>query len=261
MNIIVPHSDRLIQAHRHFTGAKNTYWLNELIRYLRGKGLLNNVVLYPMTGGTNYGTGSSARGIGLLTSNVMTLVNGPTWGASGIGFDGSTQYGNVGRVNPSSGLTVFTRLTHSTATPTASEVFLGAYNQQANDCGFIALLRGAETGDPYEIVRTSGGTVATREDYDTAGGHHDTSDNCIVWQWQNANSRSIWKNKTNLPLTLDFGSAQSSTFYALRDTYFMANNDASPAAHMNATAHALAFLTVNTDTTVRETITDMINEL
>src|SRR6056297_2071607 len=123
MNIIVPHSDRVTQEYRWRSGAKNTAIINDLVRYTRGQGLLSSLRLYPFMPRTNAGTGATVYGVGLLTANEMTLVNGPTWGAGGLAFDSaSSQYGSIPDFLGSETLTVWFRQTFSASPPASTNM-------------------------------------------------------------------------------------------------------------------------------------------
>ena len=49
-------------------------------------------VCWPLRSSQSVGTGTNAPSLGLLGDFPGTLINGPTWGADGITFDGSTNY-------------------------------------------------------------------------------------------------------------------------------------------------------------------------
>ena len=257
--------DREVQAHKHFTGATNIYWLNELMRYVRSEGLLNNFRLYPMVARTNYGTGVTVRGLGKLTGNQMTLVNGPTWGASGVQFVGaSSQYGAIADFLGSETLTVFARISHASATPTSAEPIFTQYDTGLNQRSFALYLRGDLTNDPYNLARSSDGTSASGsfEGYVDSGGNASSSDSCLVSQWVSGGGRDFWKNKTSISLSLVAGTAQTSRFNG-PNRILVGAQDSSGSATLfsNMTAHATAFLTGSVTTTQRETITDLINAL
>ena len=89
--IFLPSIGRDVQAFRRTTGAKRIAALDDLCKYVRGQGLINSFRCYPMSGGTNYGTGSNIAGIGGLNTADMVAVNGPTWGTDGLAH-GATSY-------------------------------------------------------------------------------------------------------------------------------------------------------------------------
>ena len=52
-------------------------------------GLWSSMVCWPLRSSQNYGSGTTAFSLGGLGTFNGTLVNGPTWGADGVTFDGS----------------------------------------------------------------------------------------------------------------------------------------------------------------------------
>jgi hypothetical protein len=247
MNIIVPHSDRLIQAHRWITGAKDTAILNELVRYARGQGLLSNLRLYPMLPRTNYGTGATVAGIGGLTANNMTLVNGPTWGAGGLAFvAASSQYGSIDDFLGSETLTVFVR-----CEITSSSSVVGLFSQYAGPSDRSVGV-GANATSHLELRRSSDGGAVNLEVYRGPLSGLQTSNTCHVVQWTDGGGRSLWQNKTSVSLTLIGGSTSAKY------------NTSVPVIFFNGTtgsSQALATITGTLTTTQRETLTDLINAL
>lgn len=257
------HTDRAVQQHRHVTGATNTYWLNELVRYVKAQGLWDNFRFYPMMPRTNFDSGSTVRGMGGLTSNDMTLVNGPTWGVGGIAFaSASSQYGTIGDFLGSEALTVFARTSLAESSPTTRESIIAQYRASgANERSWYLVCEGAVTGDPVRLAISSDGTYGNSGFYNATDDVHTTSDQCLVGQWLADGTLSYWQNKTLRTLTLAGGSAQSSRFNASTPITFSCQDANIPAAFGSQTAHALAFVTGTLTTAQRETITDLINEL
>lgn len=261
MILLKGHTDRAVQAHRHVTGATNTYWLNELVRYVKAQGLWDNFRFYPMMPRTNFDTGATVRGMGGLTSNDMTLVNGPTWGASGIAFaSASSQYGTIADFLGSETLTVVARVTWPISS--AGETLFGQYQTSTNDRAvFVAQNPSFASGNIYAL-RYPDGNATPREIYESSQNPLG-SDNSIVWQWVDGGGRFSWTNKTPETLTQNAGSSgpQTEMYDTSVDILFGAADSSSPSSFINATAHALAFLTGTVTTAQRETITDLINEL
>jgi hypothetical protein len=104
-----------------------------------------------------------------------------------------------------------------------------------------------------ELRRSSDGSVVNLENYAPAAATLDTSDTCHVAQWQDGGGRSLWSNKSSLALSKIGGIALTSRYNT--------SVDINHCKGMDATAHALAFLTGTVTTTQRETITDLINAL
>lgn len=262
MILLKGHSDRAVQNHRHVTGATDTYWLNELVRYVRGQGLWDQFVFYPMMPKTNYGTGSQVRPLGGLTSNAMTLVNGPTWGASGLAFaSSSSQYGTIADFLASETLTVFYRTT-ATDNVTTPQAFISQFDFGNDSRSWSFFQQGVIAGDPLIMARSSDGTApAGVEQYSAKKTGLDT-DNTFVAQWVDGGGRSLWLNKSVQSLSLLAGSAQTSRYdSSAHVTLNCQLNNGTPAVFADQTTHALCFLTGTVTDTQRETITDMINEL
>ena len=258
MNIIVPHSDRLIQAHRWFTGAKDTAILNELVRYTRGQGLLSNLRLYPMKSRQGFGTGPTVRGIGLLTANDMNLFNGPTHGEGGLAFvAASSQYGSTGDIVSGGHLTVFSRVTLASATPAAAMILAAQDNGGVSRGWYYNVL---STG-AFRLLRSGNGTAI--EAYDTASGLASTSDQTLVSKWTEGGGRNFFQNKTERTLSLFTGTAQTSLVNSGVDVFCGAQRvSSSPASFLSGTVTAQMYINgSDLTTTHRETLTDLINAL
>lgn len=264
MAILAPHSDRAVQEYRHRSGARDTYWINELVKYVRSEGLYDSFRLYPFMPRTNADSGSTAFGLGGLTSNDMTLVNGPTWGASGLAFaSASSQYGSISDFLGSETLTIFNRVSIDPAPPDAAIKRLYGLGDFGATDGSVALSYAGNTaGDPFRIARSSDGNTANAEFYDTTNETQTTADQCLVNQWIDGGARSMWQNKIPLTLTLFAGSNQTTRNDTQDPFIYSAQiSNGSLLQPIDQTAHALAFVTGTLTTTQRETITDLINEL
>ena len=255
-----PTMDRATQEYRFRSGAKNTYWIDQLVKYVKAQGLWDAFRLYPFMDRTNAGTGATAYGLGGLTTNEMTLVNGPTWGASGLAFNsGSSQYGSISDFLASAELHVFARTTHTDVTTGFPAVY-GQYDYGTDDRSFLLAQDGGATDDPWETRKSSDGSNGNQETYNgtkTGAG----SDTCMVAHWSDS-ERNLYANKTAISLSLVAGSDQATRQNASCDfTYNALLSSGTAANFSDQTAHALAFLTGTVTTTQRETITDLINAL
>jgi hypothetical protein len=88
--------------------------LNLFVIGVKRLGLWDDMVCWPLRSAQNAGTGSTAYSLGGLGAYNGTLVNGPTWGADGITFDGtddriSTALSINGTAGLFSAFTVFKR--------------------------------------------------------------------------------------------------------------------------------------------------------
>jgi len=75
------------QAFIDVSGATDIQGINDFVKGIKALGLWNSMVCWPLRSSQNAGTGSTAYSLGGLGTYNGTLVNGPTWGASGINFN------------------------------------------------------------------------------------------------------------------------------------------------------------------------------
>lgn len=73
------------------SGATDRAALNFFVKGIKRLGLWDDMICWPLRSAQNAGTGSTAYSLGGLGAYNGTLVNGPTWGADGISFTGSSQ--------------------------------------------------------------------------------------------------------------------------------------------------------------------------
>ena len=62
--------------------------ISRFVTGIKNLGLWSSMVCWPLRSSQNAGTGTTAYSLGGLGTYNGTLTNGPTWGASGITFDG-----------------------------------------------------------------------------------------------------------------------------------------------------------------------------
>jgi hypothetical protein len=96
------------------SGATDRAAINYFVKGIKRLGLWDDMVCWPLRSAQNAGTGSTAYSLGGLGVYNGTLVNGPTWGADGITFDGtddriSTALSINGTAGLFSAFTVFKR--------------------------------------------------------------------------------------------------------------------------------------------------------
>lgn len=96
-------------------------------------GLWNNMVCWPLRSSQNAGTGTTAFSLGGLGTFNGTLVNGPTWGADGIDFDGSKEITTSG-------------LTHNSSTTSSTIIAVVSPTTTASGAYIIAQAYGAGGG-------------------------------------------------------------------------------------------------------------------
>lgn len=262
LGIIVPTLDREIQRFRHLTGARDISIHNEMARYARARGVINNLVVYPMIARQNAGTGATVYPWGGLTRNQMTLFNGPGWTSDGLTFAAaSSQYGSIPDFLGSETITVFVRTAVNPTVGSGRTDVICQADFGLNRRSWRQTVNHSVSPSGLELQRSSDGqTGATVEVY--GGGNFPSAENTYVSQWVSGGGRGLWLNKTPESLTLTAGFAQTARYDSASAITLSASlNNGSPTNFSTQTARALAFLTVNTDNTIRETLTDMINAL
>jgi len=70
--------------------------INAFVKGVKALGFYNNMVSWPLRSTQNAGTGTTAYSLGGLGTFNGTLTNGPTWGTTGISFDGVNDFINTG---------------------------------------------------------------------------------------------------------------------------------------------------------------------
>lgn len=71
--------------------------ISEFVKVLKELNLWQQMVCWTLRSTQNYGKGSRVEGLGNLQRFVGTMVNGPTWGLSGITLNPNTQWISVPR--------------------------------------------------------------------------------------------------------------------------------------------------------------------
>jgi len=223
--------------------------------YLGQQGLWSSTRAYLLKSAYNTGTGSAVIGFGGLTSNNITLVNSPTWGADGVTFaSASSQSAAVSDfLGGAVDLTVFTRLAFASATPTTIETIVSQYNPTGNQRSVLLNYRGTSTGDPLLLARSTDGTATGAELYVQTTPTPTTADQTIVAQWLDGAGRNLWINKTASALTLSGGDPETSRFDTADDVEFSAG--------LNATVRGYIFVETTITTAQREWLTDWLNAL
>lgn len=251
--------DSDVQAFKEDSGATDLFGLNALTKYLKGEGLYNNSVIYPMKSAQNAGSGSTVYGLGGLTTNDMTLVNSPTWGSTGITYNGTNQYGLINDFLGSEEIFVFLRLSLSTATPTTVQSMASQYNATSDNRGWIFNHQGNVTNDPYRLIYSPDGSSATA--YEDGGNNASTNDQTLIGNWKNDSSTpEMWINKSGNALTLATGTP-SARFNSTAPILVAAVDSNSPTNFTDALYTSAMFVNTALTATQRESITDLINAL
>ena len=245
------------------SGATDLNGLNDLVKYLKGEGLYSNFVIYPMKSAQNAGSGATVYSLGDLTNNNMTLGNEPSWGATGITYDGVDQNGQIADFLGAETVTMFARISQASATPTALNVIFGQYDTGGDERPVRLAQRGNVVDDPYRLLRSASGTSGTSGTVELAtgtGSNGSTSDRILVAQWVAGGGRSLWIDKAEISLTVV--SDQTSKFNSSADVTFFSSFSSGLPSNFAAglgTAFCVATGTLTTDQ--RESITDDLNAL
>lgn len=210
---------------------------------------------------TNSGTGSTVYGLGGLTGSEMTLVNGPTWGGSGLGFDGLSQFGRIADFLSGGDFTVFARTSFTNPTPSTRQSIVAQYAANINERSWYFVTEGPVVGDPVRMAVSSDGTSGNAGFYNSTDDVYTTLDQCLVGQWLSNGDLNYWQDKMQRTLALSSGSAQATRFDATVDISIACQDANNPSSFGAQTFRALAFMTGAITTAQRETLTDMINEL
>jgi hypothetical protein len=78
------------------TNATAKAQINAFVKGVKDLGFYNNMVSWPLRSAQNAGTGTTAYSLGGLGTFNGTLTNGPTWGTTGITFDGVNDFIGTG---------------------------------------------------------------------------------------------------------------------------------------------------------------------
>ena len=215
--------------------------------------------MYPMKSAQNAGSGATVYGIGGLTANNITLVNGPTWGAGGLSFDGSTQYAHTAGFLGTETQSWFLR---RSGTAAGGSYMLAQWNFTANRRS-RALPTSTTTITRLEMFRSSDGSIANFENYRDNADSIGASEIMIDAQWISGGERNLRINGASRSQTLIAGSAQTGAFNAGTDAILVgaAGTAASAAAHAAGTVQAVAFLQAAATTTQRDAISSLISAL
>lgn len=93
-------------------GATDIRGLSDFARGTKNMGLWPHMVYWPLRSSQSVGTGTSAPSFGGLGTHDGSLVNGPTWGATGMAFDG-TSYISAGAIDLPTDFSISFWINHS----------------------------------------------------------------------------------------------------------------------------------------------------
>jgi hypothetical protein len=253
-------ADADVDAFVAASGATDTTVTRQLVAYLKAQSLWANARFYPLKSAQNAGSGSTAYGLGGLTSNNGTLVNSPTWGAGGIAFAlASSQYISIADFYDTSTLTTWTR--SKITTGSGDRVICGQRQSSPENRSVWLVLSGA--GQNSQMARTSSGNVSSGFETYQNTANATGVERSFVAQWIAGDVRGYWWNKELRAISLVAGSAQTARANVGSDITIMAGlSGSSPIFPTSGTVVAQLFLQGVTPTAAqREAITDLINAL
>jgi len=256
--------DSDVQAFETESGATDLTGLNNLVVYLKGEGLYSNFVIYPMKSAQNAGSGSTVYSLGGITINDMTLVNSPTWGASGLAFNGTNQAGRVSDYTGGGSFTLFARVSNQTEPASVQgDGVWGQWDNGANARSAAIFSYGvSQAAGTTQLALLRSANGASNGLYLEDKVPNWATDSCRVAEWTDGGGRKAWLDKVEETLSLVLGSAQTSRFNTAIDLTFSAALTSGSLSQFSAlTGIAAASYEGVLTTTQRETITDYINAL
>lgn len=271
MILLAPTLDRAVQQHRHFTGASNVFWLNELVKYVKSQGLWDDFRVYPMMPRTNFDSGSEVRGLGGLTQNQMTLVNSPTWGSSGIEY-GLTGYAKLSlpAFYDADSLISIQRLAPKTASATETTSYYGPWagdTSAPKSFQYGSLPTSQLTGENWILVNNTGtGKYLGTQQADQSWSANEDFTHVVE---TTTTSTKLWKDKAQITLSLSLNATTSTDltpkslgFTTTDDVYLNAAFTTSVIPRGdNMVDKAYCWMTGTVTDAQREEITDLINQL
>jgi hypothetical protein len=255
--------DADILAFAATTGATDLGGLSKLATYLKAQGIWANSICFPMRSTQNFPSGSTVKSFGGFAGGDMTLYNSPTWTVAGIQLNGTTQYGLTGDVVNGGTLNVFSRNFISVSSPgSGTRAILSQYGGSA-DRGFnLGYSYDASTGT--RMFRSSDGSGAAQEAYQTGTNSIGGLDACLSAEWVDGGGRSLRINKSDTTLSI-FGttSAQTSMYNSSLQMCFGAifAPPSTLSGHNSLTGIAQLIVRSSLTTVQRDAITDLINAL
>lgn len=115
-------------AYLSATGATDSTGINNFVTGLKAMGLWATSACWLLRSTQNHGTGTTVRSLGGLGSFDGTMVGGPTWGANGIGFDGTDDRISLPNPAQSASLAAFTMFSVFDSDATTNRAVFGGFN-------------------------------------------------------------------------------------------------------------------------------------
>ena len=249
--------DPSISAFAAASGATDLTALNNLAKYLRSQSLISSARCFPFKSAQNAGSGSTVYGWGDLTANNCTLVNSPTWGAVGVTFNGSTQYGTIGDVLDMAlgDLSVFGKFKYN-ATGTTQSILSKKLGAVVNlDDGYMVY---TENNNTLRANLSSGSVRRTAINSEVLADETEYT-YAITWDRDDSLILDILDAGTNTATISAESGDDISNSVALE--IGRNNNNGAPSLYFAGGIASVLFIAAPLTTTQREAITDLVNAL
>jgi hypothetical protein len=125
------------------SGATDVWNIQKFVQGVKTLGLWDDMVCWPLRSAQNAGTGTTAYSLGGLGAFNGTLVNGPTWSADGIDFDGSNDHITFNNPLKSATLAAYSLFAVFDSDQTINRGVIGGGGSTANSTAGAILLAGA----------------------------------------------------------------------------------------------------------------------
>lgn len=135
------------------SGATDRRAISDFVRGMKGLGLWDSMVCWPLRSTQNAGTGTAVQSLGGLGSYAGSLIGGPTWNADGIYLDGTDDYADLSIIPTTTG-NVSLYLTHKPTVDEDSNICAcrTAQNLATNGGGFEVGHSAASRNSKFNIV-------------------------------------------------------------------------------------------------------------
>ncbi len=254
-----PLTDPDVLAFAAESGATDLTGLDNLVTYLKGEGLYDDFVIYPMKSAQNAGSGSTVYSLGGLTDNDLTIQGGAAWDANGFDTNGVDQYFLASDFLANNSTSMWLRHTPASADISSAAFLCG----QNGGVGFLNVYSfyGA-SNDDLIVSRSSDGGTTNRESYGSVTGFVTATEKTISTNWVSGAGRTARADGVSISLPTLTGLDQTSGFDTSVDFSACATSTgALPAEFNDVKACAVHSGTTAITTTQEDAITALINAL
>jgi hypothetical protein len=232
------------------SGATDIRPLSNLARGIKNLGLWSNFASWPQKSAQNAGTGATVFMLGGASAGSGTLVNGPTWGASGIAYtSASSQYMDTNSTATALGIEstttahhIFHRVKRNIGGPWSSSNF-----NSGNPDNVIGLAS-------VSIVNLRAGAISSN----IVGTFLENEDVTVVHSYYSNRNFEAFTNKTSLG-TGTLTGADAGNFES--NITLRVGRWGNLSSYSDATCIAAVYIKGTISSSQREAITDLINAL